>query len=199
MFLSPAFAKTDPAGKNRISTSLSRLLIYPSAHIDDELSVRLLLASSTPISSRLRDPKDDLNIPGRELPPSLGDKAGDASTESPPLIGGWIRPIDLAIHDITSSLRSNSSVVNRCVDSSRPSGRGVDAVNVPLLTVRASACGLSPTEVSRSPACTKWREPCALKGVTGEYLVFAPAPVDVEPACDFEVLKSCRKDDLLEV
>ncbi len=156
VFLSPAFAKVDPAGKNKISTSLSRLLIYPSVCTDDELSVRLLDASS-PISSSDSDPNDDRNACcPRDAPPSLGGNAGDASTESPPLSGGWRSPIDLAMHDMTSSRRSKSSWASFSVGRSSGCGCGVGAAIVPiLLTVREIVLGVSvklPVEVRRSPA-----------------------------------------------
>ena len=84
--------------------------MYPSVMIDDEAPVTLEDASS-PISNKESEPNDDLNGPA--LLASLGVNAGEASTESSLLIGGWISPIDFAIQDMTSSRRSKSSVAIR--------------------------------------------------------------------------------------
>ena len=69
----------------------------------------------------------------------------------------------------------------------------------PLLAVRMIPLGLSvwlPVEVRRSPAWTKCREPCALKGVAGEK-PFETVPVDAEPVPVPLSLRSSKSEELL--
>ena len=103
---SPAVTSVVPAEKNNISTSLSRPLIYESLYVTDELPVAL--DTSSPRSSRDNVPKGESNVPGALLR-SEGCNAGEASTESLPLNGGCDSPMDLAMQDMTSSLRLKSS------------------------------------------------------------------------------------------
>ena len=84
VFRSPALAKVDPAAKKRISTSLSRPLIYPPVLIE-ELPVMLEVSSA--VSRSDREPKEGLNPPFGRFK-SIAENAGEASTDSTPLRGG---------------------------------------------------------------------------------------------------------------
>jgi hypothetical protein len=126
----------------------------------------ILDAASLSISRSVNEPNDDRMGPDTlDLRLSVGKNAGDASIESLPLRGGCSRPIDLAMQDITSSLRSNSPSELLAGVLLSPGLNGVkvlrDIFGVCAILNERGMLGLSPpcvVELNKSPGCTACRE-----------------------------------------
>jgi hypothetical protein len=96
--------------------------MYSVAAEEDPVTLEAL---SLIISRSESEPNDERNIEPDEIPESLAGNGGEDSLESSPMAGGCMSPIDLAMHDITSCLRSKSSTkTDSSYDESDPGREG---------------------------------------------------------------------------
>jgi len=171
--------------KQRISTSLSRPLIESLPLAVLELPPVILDVPSSVAANK--ELKDALNIaavrpPGRSNGYCVGLSEDSLSAAPPPPeSGGCINPIDFAMHDITSSRRSKSSVDMRAASRSPPDDFEDAMFNpwrllLPIfgvartLNLRVNGWRVDETSpaVCKSPALAANRDKVGLKGVMGE-------------------------------